>query len=212
MLRNDGSEHKFGEMEKFLIPNLVFMVFPALLSFLGALILTQLFGLIGAYNYLRGSSSPIDQSALVLLGSDLTRIVIFSSCIIGMVIGLYLSRSVTTKLDVVKKEGETEISVRMFLALLFSWEFFILPILAIWVLDRVVYGFHTSNFLSNLSYFTLSGLIVAFSIPVLLKYGLLFLHTRSIDSRVTLIEHRSGNGFIKVKNYTLKVIRNGPDP
>ncbi len=120
MIRKDDSEQKADEMEKFLPPGLVFVFFPALMSLLGALILTQLPRLIGAYNYLRGSSSLIDQSALTLLGSDLTRIAVFTSCIIGMGIGLYLFRFVTTKLDVVRKEGETEISVRMFLLFYFS--------------------------------------------------------------------------------------------
>lgn len=213
MIRKDGSEQKGDEMKGFLPPGIVFVLVPALSSLFGVLILSRLPWLISAYNYLRGAPSPIDQSALALLGSDLSRIAVLSSCIIGMVIGLYLFRFVTTKLDAVRKEGETEISVRMYLALLLSWELFILPIQAIWFLDLVVYGYPTSSFLRDLGYFTMAGFFVVFAIPVLLKYLLLVLHTRSIDSRVTLIQHISGKGFKRRTQYlTLRVIYDGPDP
>ena len=213
MLRKVGSEQNDEEEERSLPPSLVFVVFPALLSFVGALILTQLSGLVGAYNYLRGSSSPIDQSALALLGSDLNRIIVLISSIVGIVIGLYLSHFVTTKLVVVRNEGEARISVRMFLALLLLWEFFILPFQAIWLLDWAIYGLYTSHFLSDLGWFMAAGCYLAYSIPVLLEYGLLVMHASSIDSRVSLIEHRSGNGFIRrLQCLTLRVIPNGPDP
>ncbi|MHA1613539.1 MAG: hypothetical protein ACTSYJ_01765 [Candidatus Thorarchaeota archaeon] len=212
MLRKDGSEQKVDEMEMFPPPGLVFVVLPAFLSLLGALTLTLFPGLIIAYNYLRGASSPIDQYALALLGSDLTRIMIFISWIIGMAIGLYLSRFVTAKLDVVRKERETEISKRMFFALLFWWNFLFMLNSMIWSLDSYYNGFATSRFLSDLGWFMTAGYFLAFSIPVLLKYVRLVLHARSIDSRVKLIEHRSENGFIKLKYLTLKVIYDGPDP
>ncbi|MHA1862615.1 MAG: hypothetical protein ACTSWA_02515 [Candidatus Thorarchaeota archaeon] len=213
MLRNDRLEQETDDKESFLFPDFNFAVFPAILSLVGALILTQLLRLIGAYNYLRGSSSPIDQSALALLGSDLTRIAVMISCILGIGIGLYLFRFVTTKLDVVRKEGETVIGVRMYIALNFLWILLILPIQLIWFLEVIIYGpYNTSHFLFDISSFTMAGFYVAFAIPVLMQYVRLVLHARSIDSRVKLIEHRSGNGLIKLKYLTLKVIRDGPDP
>jgi len=211
MLRKDGSEQKVDEMERFLPPSLVFVVFPALLSFMGALILTQFSRLFVQYNYLRGAPSPIDQTALALLGSDLTRMVLLVSCTIGMMIGLYLSRFVTTKIDVVKKEGEVELSTRMYFSLLFWFVFPLWLQSTIYLLEMNIYGYPTSSFLSDLCIFMMAGYFVAFAIPVLLKYILLVLHARSIDSRITLIEHRSGNGFIKLKYLTLKVIPDGPD-
>jgi len=150
---------------------------------------------------------------LALLGSDLTRIAVMISCILGIGIGLYLFRFVTTKLDVVRKEGETVIGVRMYIALNFLWILLILPIQLIWFLEVIIYGpYNTSHFLFDISSFTVAGFYVAFAIPVLMQYVRLVLHARSIDSRVKLIEHRSGNGFIKLKYLTLKVIRDGPDP
>jgi len=212
MIRNDSLEQEEDDKESFPPPGFDFAFFPALLSLVGVLILTQLPRLIGAYNYLRGSSSPIDQSASALLGSDLTRIAVLISCILGIVIGLYLFRFVTTKLDVVRREGETVIGVRMHIALNFLGIFFVLPIQSIWFLDMIVYGPYTSHFLFDISSFTVAGFYVAFAIPILIKYVRLVLHARSIDSRVKLIEHRSENGFIKLKYLTLKVIYDGPDP
>lgn len=182
------------------------------MSVISVLILSRLPWLLAAYNYLRGAPSPIDQSALALLGSDFARIIILISFIIGMMIGLYLSSFVTTKLDIVRKEGEARISVRLFLVLLFQWEFFMMPIQAIWSLDLVINGYPTSSYLSDLSYYMMAGFLVAFAIPILLKYGLLVLHTKSIDSKIKLVELRRGNGFIKLQCLILKVIHGGPDP
>jgi len=117
MFGEDGSDQELDEMERFLPPGFVFVFLPAFLSLFGILILTQLPWLIGQYNYLRGASSPIDQSTLALLGSDLARLVVLTSSIIGMMIGLFLVRFVTRKLDVVRKEGKAELSARMYVAL-----------------------------------------------------------------------------------------------
>ncbi|TFG30023.1 hypothetical protein EU528_08830 [Candidatus Thorarchaeota archaeon] len=213
MLRSDGSEQKDDGKKSFVPPGFVFVIFPVILSLLSVLILGRLPWLIGAYNYLRGAPSPIDQFALALLGSDLTRIIILISIILGMVIGLYLSRFVTTKLDVVRKEGESRISVRLYLALLFQWEFFILPIQAIWFLDLVIFGYPTSSFLSDFGYYMMAGFFMAFTIPVLLRYGLLVMHAKSIDSKIRLIELRGGNRFMKrLQLLILKVIPEDPDP
>ncbi|TFG99314.1 hypothetical protein E4H12_03215 [Candidatus Thorarchaeota archaeon] len=213
MIRNDSSEQKVGEMKRYLPPGLLFVIFPALLSLLGVFILSQLPWLIGAYNYLRGASSPIDQSALALLGSDLARIAVLISGIVGMVIGLYLSRFPTAKIDVARREGEARISVRMFLALLLLWEIFVIPNIAIGLLDSFFNGFLTSHFLSDLCWFMAAGYFLAYSIPVLIKYGFLVMHARSIDSKIELIELRSGNGFIKrFQCLILRVIYDGPDP
>jgi len=213
MLRKDGSEQKVDEMERFLPPGIVFVVFPALLSLLGVFVMAQLPWLLGQYNYLMGASSPIDQYALVLLGPDLTRIIVLISGIIGMVAGLYLSHFVTAKLDVVRKEGETGISGRMYFALMLWWTFLTLPIQALWLLDRVFYGINTSKFLSDLGWFMAAGCFLAYSIPVLLKYIRLVLHASSIDSQIVLVGLQSRSGFRKrFQNLTLRVIHDGPDP
>ncbi len=165
-----------------------------------------------SYNYLRGSCSPIDQVILALLGSDLSRLAILASSIIGMMIGLFLSRFVTTKLDVVRKEGEVILSVRMYVVLFGWWWFLILPFLMIDILEVIVYGLPTSHFLMNLGFILTAGYSLAFAIPVLLKYLLLVLHAKSNDSRVKWVEFRRGSGFIKRLQYmVLKVVPDGPD-
>jgi len=182
------------------------MLFPSLLSVGGILVLAGYLPTLMSYNYLRGSRSPIDQVVLALLGSDLSRLVILASSIIGMMIGLFLSRFVTTKLDVVRKEGEVILSARMYVVLVGWWWFLILPFLMINILEVIVYGIPTSQFLMNLDFILTAGYSLAFAIPVLLKYRLLVLHAKSIDSRVKLIALQRGSGFIKRLQYmTLKV-------
>jgi hypothetical protein len=197
-------------MKRFLPPGLFFVFFPTILIVLGVLILTQLPWLIISYNYLRGFSSPIDQAVLALLGSDSSRLVIMTSSLIGMMIGLYMSHFVTMKLDVVKNEGEVELGVRMYFALLLWWMFLLLPFDMIFLLESVVYGPSSSHFLSDLRWFTNAGYLLAFAIPVLLKYTLLLLHARSIDSQIILIRLRSDISIKKrFQNLTLRVIPEG---
>jgi hypothetical protein len=213
MLRNDNSEQKVDEMKNFLPPSFLFLVIPALLSLLGVFILGQLPWLIGAYNYLQGAQSPIDQFVLSLLGSDMTRIVVLISGITGMVIGLYLSRFVTTKLDVVRKEGETGISRRMYIALVVGWSFFASSVQMIGMLDLIVNGYPTSRFLSDIGWFLVAGTCLAYSIPVIVKYTQLMLTASSTSSQVALVGRQSGSGFKKqIQDITLRVIYEGPDP
>ena len=207
MFGEDGSDKELDEMERFLSPGIFFVFFPVFFSLLGILTLTQLPWLIGQYNYLRGAPSPIDQSTLALLGSDLARLVVLTSSIIGMMIGLFLVRFVTRKLDVVRKDRTVELSARMCFALFVWWIFLLLPFDAIFLLGSVVYGRPSSRFLSDLRWFTNAGYFLAFAIPVLLKYVLLVLHAKSNDSRVKWVEFRRGSGFIKRLQYVvLKVV------
>jgi len=209
----DGSEQRAVEMEKVFHPGIIIVLFPVICSFMGVLFLTTLPWLIGAYNYLRGMSSPIDQVILALLGSDLSRLVVLASCIIGAMIGLYLSRFVTTKLDVLKKEGEAELSVRMYFFLFLWWVFPQYPISTISLLEMIIYGSPTSHFLSDLGFFMMAGYFLAYSIPVLSKYFRLVLYTSSIDSQIILVGLPSGSGFKRLsQNWTLKVVHEGPDP
>ncbi|MGY5853983.1 MAG: hypothetical protein RTU92_10485 [Candidatus Thorarchaeota archaeon] len=214
MLGKDGSEQKAEVMERNLPPSIIIVLFPSIFCFVSILILTgYLPRLVLQYNYLRGLPSPIDQTILALLGSDLSRLVVFTSISIGIIIGLFLSHFLTTKLDVVRKEGEVVLSSRIYAVLFAWWMFSILPFSVISFLEMIIYGSPTSHFLSDVSFSVLVGYSLAFAIPVLLKYVHLVLHTKSTDSRVTLIEHRSGTGFIKRVNYlTLRVIHDGPDP
>ena len=122
-------------------------------------------------------------------------------------IGLFLSRFVTTKLDVVRKEGEVILSARMHVVLVGWWWFLILPFSMINILEVIVYGIPTSHFLMNLGSILTAGYSLAFAIPVLLKYRLLVLHVKSIDSRVKLIALQRGSGLIKRVQYmTLKAV------
>jgi len=208
ILITDSSEQKEDATERNAHHYILFVLFPSLFSVGGVLILAGYLPTLMSYNYLRGSRSPIDQVVLALLGSDLLRLVLLASSIIGMMIGLFLSRFVTTKLDVVRKEGEVILSVRMCVVLFSWWWFLILPFSMIHILDSIVYGiFSTSHFLIHLGFILTAGYSLAFAIHVLLKYLLLVLHAKSIDSRVKLVEFRRGSGFIKRLQYmTLKVV------
>jgi len=204
----DSSEQKEDTTERNVHHGALFVLFPSLFSVGGVLILSGYLPTLMSYNYLRGSRSPIDQVVLALLSSDLARLVILASSIIGMMIGLFLSRSATTKLDVVRKEGEVMLSARMYVVLFGWWWFPTLPFSMIYILDSIVYGiFSTSHFLTNLGVILTAGYYLAFAIPVLLKYGLLLLQAKSNDSRVKLIALHHGSGFIKRFQYmTLKVV------
>jgi hypothetical protein len=209
---NDSEQRAF-EMEKVLSPGLIIALFPVICSFIGVLVLGMLPWLISAYNYLRGMSSPIDQAILALLGSDLSRLVILASCVIGMMIGLYLSRFVTTKLDVVKKEGEFELSKRLELFLLLWWMIPLWSLSTVSLLDMTLNGFYTSSFLSDFDVFMMAGYFLAYSIPVLLKFARLLLYTRSINSQIILVGLPIGSGLRRGhQNLTLRIIRVGPDP
>ncbi|MHA2188447.1 MAG: hypothetical protein ACW99V_09430, partial [Candidatus Thorarchaeota archaeon] len=180
----------------------------------GALILTfYIPRLVIYYNYLAGAPSPIDQVVLVLLGPDLSRIVVFTSSIFGMMIGLTLSHFITTKLDVVRKEGEVELSASMYMLLFGWWWFLWLPFQMIFLLQWIVYGIPTSHFLDDLGLSLMAGYSLAFAVPIMLKYVILVRHAKSIDSRVELIELRRGSGLIKWLQYSvLRIIPDYPDP
>ena len=208
ILITDSSEQKEDATESDVHHGILFVLFPSLFSVAGVFFLTSNLRTVMSYNYLRGSRSPIDQFLLALLGSGLSGLVILASSIIGMMIGLFLSRFVTTKLDVVRKEGEVMLSARMYVVLFGYWWFLIWPFQMIYILEVIVYGiFSNSHFLMNLCFILNAGYYLAFAIPVLLKYLLLLLHAKSNDSSVKLIALYRGSGFIKRLQYmTLKVV------
>lgn len=214
MLGEDTSEQKLEETNPSYLRAFFFVIFPAVFSFVGALILLfYIPRLVIYYNYLSGAHSPIDQVVLLLLGHDLSRIVVFISSIFGMIIGLFLSNFITTKLDVVRKEGEAELSTRMYMILFGWWLIQFLPLQMISLLEGTVYGIPTSHFLNDISFSLTSGFSLAFAIPIMLKYAILVRHAKSIESRVELIELRRGSGFIKRLQYSvLRVIPDYPDP
>ncbi|NHI84339.1 MAG: hypothetical protein EAX81_08575, partial [Candidatus Thorarchaeota archaeon] len=194
MVGGDASEQRAVEMEKVLHPSIIIVLFPVICIFMAALFLTTLPWLIGAYNYLRGMSSPIDQAVLALLGSDSSRLVVLASCIIGVIIGLYLSHFVTTKLDVLKREGKAELGMGMYIALFSWWMFPLFPVSTISSLEMIIYGSPMSHFLSDLGYFMMAGYFLGYSIPVLWKYAFLALYTSSIDSQIILVGLPKGSG------------------
>jgi len=113
----------------------------------------------------------------------------------------------------VKKEGEAELSKRLELFLLLWWMFPLWPTSTVSLLDMILNGFYTSHFLSDLGFFMMAGYFLGYSIPVILKYALLILHTSSIDSKIILVGLPSGSGFKKrFQSLTLKIIHEGPDP
>ncbi|MFX1483718.1 MAG: hypothetical protein ACFFCP_11100 [Promethearchaeota archaeon] len=213
MIGATSPDQKVVETKRVLHPGFIIVLFPVICSFLAVLFLTPLPGLIGAYNYLRGMSSPIDQVILALLGSDLSRIVVLASCIIGAIMGLYLSRFVTKKLDALKEDGQAKLSVRLYIVLFSWWILIQWPFLIISLVERIFYGFPMSHFLSDLGFFLTAGYFLAYSIPVLSKYFILVRFMESIDSHLILVEIRTGSGFIKrLQNLTLRVIHEEPDP
>jgi hypothetical protein len=207
-------EQKVDETDTSYLLGLSLVFFPAVFSIVGALILTfYIPRLVGYYNYLAGAPSPIDQVVLLLLGPDLSRLVVFTSSVIGMMIGLFLSHFVTTKLDVVRKEGKVELSARMHIGLYFWWVVLFMPLQMIFLLQWIVYGIPTSHFLDDIGFSLMAGFSLAFAVPILLKYIILVRHVKPIDSRVELIAVRSGSGFKRRLKYSvLRVIPYGPDP
>ena len=194
--------------------NYLFVLHPLLWGFFGALILlwTLMPSLI-AYNYLRGMQSPIDQYVLALLGSDISRLAVLFSAVIGIFIGLFLSHRVTKKIDTVKREGEVYLSFMMYVGLFFWYLCTLVLHFTISLTEMGLLGFPTSRFLSNISWIAMSGYFVAFGIPVLLKYILLHQYAKSIDSQVKLVVLRSGRGRRKrFHRITLKLVPSGPDP
>lgn len=207
-------EQKVDETDTSYLLGLSLVFFPAVFSIVGALILTfYIPRLVGYYNYLAGALSPIDQAVLLLLGPDLSRLVVFTSSVIGMMIGLFLSHFVTTKLDVVRKEGEVELSARMHIGLSLWWLILFLPLQMIFFLQWIVYGIPTSHFLDDIGISLMAGFSLAFAVPILLKYIILVRHAKSLDSRVELITIQSGSGFKRrLQNSVMRVIPYGPDP
>ncbi|MCK5151750.1 MAG: hypothetical protein KAQ65_07915 [Candidatus Thorarchaeota archaeon] len=214
MLGGDREEQIGDETVREFFPSFFFIIVPLLFAFLGGLILFwSLVRLPIYYNYLRGMPSPIDQSALALLGSDLSRLVLLVSAIIGIIVGSFLSRLVTKKLDTVRREGEALLSVRMYIGLIVWWQCAWIPYSTISLLEMALFGYPTSHFLSDISWYLMAGYFIAAGIPVMLKYFQLRWHADSIGSQVKLVESRVGKGFIKpIQKITMKLIPSGPDP
>lgn len=210
----ERSNQELGEAERGLTPHFMFAFFPALLAVLGAFsFFAPLHQLVGAYNYLRGTPSPLDQAVLALLGSDLSRLVILVLSIVGLLVGLYLSRFATEKLTALKRDGAAGLSKKMYLFLSslwwgVPWSFFIITQLY----ERYVYGI-TSHFTSTLGISMLGGYLIAFSIPILVRYLSTVLHSRSFDSQIVLEGRRTGSGSIRPLNdITLRIVPQNSSP
>lgn len=138
--------------------------------------------LVGAYNYLAGARSSIDQAAIAFLGPDNARLAIMMSCIIWTMCGFALSRVVTTKLDMARTEREAGLG-NSYVILLLGWMFLIelMPL-------------SSSRFLADMGLYMTVGWFFGYIIPVLLKYLHLLLHARSINSHIELVgpSRRSG--------------------
>ncbi len=191
----------------------IFVVFTPLLCFLfGSLVLSQIPWLLGAYNYLRGAPSPIDQVALALLGSDLARISVLVSATIGIMIGSFLSRFATKKLDIVRREGEVELG-RGFYFFSFAWFTVVaLPFFSLTLLDMSLH-LVSSRFMTDIGLFLMAGYFLGYAIPVMLKYASLVRHAGSIDSRIMMTELRRGRGLVMLlQKLTMRIVHDGPDP
>jgi hypothetical protein len=193
-------------------PSFVFVLFPLIFSFIGGLILFwTLVTLPIYYNYLRGCQSPLDRYILALLGSDLSRGAVLLCAVIGIIIGSFLARFVTKKIDAVKKEGEVILSTKMYLFAFFWWQCASVPQAIISLIEINLVGFYTSWFLRDISFALMCGYFVSFGVPVLFKYFYLLWYANSIDSQVKLVGVRGGTGRIKPVRWTvMKIIPIGP--
>ena len=212
MLSEDSEFVNENETMDVFPPSFIFVLFPLIFSFIGGLTLVwTLVTLPIYYNYLRGCRSPLDQYVLALLGSDLSRGAVLLCAVIGILIGSFLARFVTKKIDTVKREGEVILSTKMYLFAFFWWQCASVPQAIISLIEINLVGFYTSWFLRDISFAVMSGYFVAFGAPVLLKYFLLLWYANSIDSQVKFVGVRGGTGRIKPIKWTvLKLISIGP--
>jgi hypothetical protein len=204
-----------NEIVKEISPDLLFVLFPVLFGILGGLILFwSLIRLPIYYNYLRGAPSPIDQYVLILLGSDLSRLVILIFAIIGIVIGSLFSRFVIKKLDSAKREQEVVLSLTTYIVVfLLWWQCVLIPSTIIDLIEMAFFGYPTSHFLRDLSWAFMSGYFISAGIPIVLKYYLLRNYAYTINSQIILLQSQVGGGLIKrVQHVTLMLVQTGPDP
>ncbi|MHA1576310.1 MAG: hypothetical protein ACTSU3_03005 [Candidatus Thorarchaeota archaeon] len=189
-----------------------FVFFPLLCFLLGCLVLSTLPMLLGAYNYLMGAPSQIDLAALAVLGSDLTRLVILISTIIGIMIGSLLSTIVTKKFDIVRREGEAEFGRGLYMVSFAWWTLVVIPVSFVNLLDMLIHGI-TSRFVTDLGYFLMAGYFLGYAILVMIKYVRLVLYAGSSDARVKMTVIHRGSGRVKlIHKMTLEVVHDGPDP
>jgi hypothetical protein len=176
---------------------------------LGVLILVgYLLSLSAAYNYLRGSPSSIDQSVLSLLGSDITRMIVWDLCVAGALIGLVVAREFISILNVVKKEESALLTYEKRLVLL-GWPIFILlPGSALVVVATTSYGI-TSRFVSDLALSLMAGYFVAFGIPAFITFSLLIWHVKRTESRLCLLSFRKADSKWRTGEALLR-IQHGP--
>ncbi|TFG03668.1 hypothetical protein EU538_13100 [Candidatus Thorarchaeota archaeon] len=210
----ETSKEEPGELERQITPHLMFAFTPALFAITGLfMFLATLFPLVGAYNYLRGVPSPLDQAILALLGSDLSRLALLVLSIVGLLVGLYLSGFATEKLTLLKRDGVIGLSRPMYLFLFSLWWTVPVCFFSITSLyESHVYGM-TSHFTSALGFSMLGGYQIGFSMPVLARYIRLVLYSRSVHSQVLLECHRSGTGIIRpVKDLTLRITPQNSNP
>ena len=212
MLGENDSKHEINETMRDYPAGILVAVTPLLFSLMSCVLIYLIPWLLGAYNYLRGAPSPIDQAALALLGSDLTRLVVLLSAITGLMIGLFLSRFVTKKLDIVRREGEVEFGRGLYLVLCGWWTLVMTPFFSINLLDASLH-LVSSKFITDLGIFLMAGYFLGYAIPVMMKYTRLVLQARSIDSRVIMTELRRGSGRVKLlQKMTMRIVYDGPDP
>lgn len=212
MIGTGSPEQNAAEMKIVRYPSIIIVLSSIFCIPIAVIVLTTLPWLISQYNYLRGWPSPIDYAILTLLGPDLSRVVVLVSCAIGVLIGWYLSHFVTTKFDVLKKEREVRLSRGVYAFIIFWWTIPTLPATTFSWLELSIYGFPTSHFLSDLGFFLMAGYILAFSIPVLLKYGILSRYASSIDSKIILVEHHRGSGIKRrVQDLALRIVQERPN-
>jgi len=212
MLGENDSKHEMNETIQDYPAGIFVALTPLLFSLMSCVLIYLIPWLLGAYNYLRGAPSPIDQAALALLGSDLTRLVVLLSAITGLMIGLFLSRFVTKKLDIVRREGEVEFGRGLYLVLCTWWTWVTTPFFSINLLDMSLHVV-SSSFITNIGIFLMTGYFLGYAIPVIMKYTRLVLHAGSIGSRVIMTELRRGSGRVKLlQKMTIRIVHDGPDP
>ena len=200
------SEDELKKRAKRISSSAVIVVIPLLMGLVGAAILFWYpVDLLIHYNYLRGSSSLIDQSVLASLGSDGARIVVWCSCIVGAVIGLLACRPVISILNVLRRDEEILLTRMRYAAI------GVLPLVGsqamfIIVLSyNLVYG-SQSKFLSDIGLMLAAAYSIAFCFPMLFKYALLSWYTKSTGSRLCLISLREDGASRKEAQVLLKML------
>ena len=203
-------EEERDEFGRLLPASILFVFFPILLIVPGLLVLTELPGLLGQYNYLRGAPSLIDQIAQASLGSDVTRAIVLVSGVFGMAIGLYLSHFVSRKLKTVREEGRVEISQPVYLCLFMWWILLTTPNTTIQLWQLIAFE-SSSHFLADIGSFLMAGSFLSYSLPVLVAYAITLWHADLNNSKIEFRIIQDERGLELTQQIEIRIAYSGSE-